>query len=81
MEVEIATWGGDHFSALHRQRFWFANVALEKGQWRNILRPMAVANLTARGGISQGMNSGSRMYCPNANEMTAIAAGLEETQV
>lgn len=42
---------------------------------------MAVANLTARGGTSQGMNSGSRMYCPNANEMTAIAAGLEMTQV
>lgn len=59
----------------------FPNVTLETGHWRNILRPMAVASLTARGGISQGMNSGSRMYCPNASEMTAIAAGLEATQV
>lgn len=42
---------------------------------------MAVANLTARGGISQGMKSGSRMYCPNAKEMTAVAAGLDSTQV
>lgn len=44
-----------------------------------ILKPMAVASLTAIGGIPQGMNRGSRMYWPNAREMTAIAAGLKVT--
>ncbi len=43
--------------------------------------PMAVASLTAIGGISQGMNRGSRIYWPKAREMTAIAAGLEDTDI
>ena len=37
---------------------------------------MAAASLAAIGGTGQGMNSGSRMYCPKASESTAIPAGL-----
>lgn len=39
---------------------------------------MAVASLTARGGIPHGMNRGSRMYWPKAREMTAMPAGLQD---
>lgn len=42
-----------------------------------LLMPMAVASLTAMGGIWQGMNRGSRIYWPNARAMTAIPAGLK----
>lgn len=42
--------------------------------------PIAVASLTAMGGMWQGMNSGSRIYWPKASEITAIPAGLQDTQ-
>lgn len=48
------------------------------GEALYILMPMVVASFTAMGGMAHGMKSGSRMYCPKAKEMTAMAAGLQE---
>lgn len=64
-------WVNEITSSSHRVRF--IRSIKRSG---SLLRPMMVASLTAKGGTTHGMNRGSRMYWPNAREMTAIPAGL-----